>query len=241
VILTAHQPVYLPWLGLYHKIALADNFCIFDIAQYQNKDFNNRNRIKTNAGSIWLSVPVESKGHYEKSLKDIKIVNNGWNRKHFKSIDLAYRKAPFYSKYIDQLEFLLLGNSYTYLADLNFSTLEFGLKSLGIDLPILTASNFAFEGVKSDLVLDMCRKLGANNYLFGTQGKDYADISSFIKSNVKPYFQEYIHPVYPQLHGEFEPYMSIIDLLFNVGDKSLSVVMSGNISRLESINLNPSL
>lgn len=241
MILTAHQPVYLPWLGLYHKIALADNFCIFDIAQYQNKDFNNRNRIKTNAGSIWLSVPVESKGHYEKSLKDIKIVNNGWNRKHFKSIDLAYRKAPFYSKYIDQLEFLLLGNSYTYLADLNFSTLEFGLKSLGIDLPILTASNFAFEGVKSDLVLDMCRKLGANNYLFGTQGKDYADISSFIKSNVKPYFQEYIHPVYPQLHGEFEPYMSIIDLLFNVGDKSLSVVMSGNISRLESINLNPSL
>ena len=241
MILTAHQPVYLPWLGLFHKIALADKFCIFDIAQYQNKDFNNRNRIKTNAGSIWLSVPVESKGHYEKSLKDIKIVNNGWNRKHFKSIDLAYRKAPFYSKYIDQLEILLLGKPYTYLADLNISTLEFGLKSLGIDLPILTASNFAFEGVKSDLVLDMCRKLGANNYLFGTQGKDYADISSFIKSNVKPYFQEYIHPVYPQLHGEFEPYMSIIDLLFNVGDKSLSVVMSGNISRLESINLNPSL
>ena len=241
MILTAHQPVYLPWLGLFHKIALADKFCIFDIAQYQNKDFNNRNRIKTNAGSIWLSVPVESKGHYEKSLKDIKIVNNGWNRKHFKSIDLAYRKAPFYAKYIDQLEILLLGKPYTYLADLNFSTLEFGLKSLGIDLPILTASNFAFEGVKSDLVLDMCRKLGANNYIFGIQGKDYADISSFIKSNVKPYFQEYIHPVYPQLHGEFEPYMSIIDLLFNVGDKSLSVVMSGNISRLESINLNPSL
>lgn len=240
MILTAHQPVYLPWLGLFHKIALADKFCIFDIAQYQNKDFNNRNRIKTNTGSIWLSVPVESKGHYEKSLKDIKIVNNGWNRKHFKSIDLAYRKAPFYAKYIDQLEILLLGKPYTYLADLNFSTLEFGLKSLGIDLPILTASNFAFEGLKSDLVLDMCRKLGANNYLFGTQGKDYADISSFIKSNVKPYFQEYIHPVYPQLHGEFEPYMSIIDLLFNVGDKSLSVVMSGNISRLESINLNPS-
>ena len=232
MILTAHQPVYMPWLGLFHKIAIAEKFCIFDIAQYQTKDFNNRNKIKTNAGSMWLSVPVESKGHFEKSLKDIRIVNDGWNKKHFKSIDLAYRKAPFYSEYIGQLEVLLMEKTYTYLADLNFATLEFGLKSLGIDVPIVTASSFDFQGSKSDLVLDMCQKLGASDYIFGNQGKDYADVNSFLSCKVTPYFQEYVHPVYPQLHGEFEPYMSVVDLLFNVGQKSIDIIMSGNIASI---------
>jgi len=229
MILTAHQPVYLPWLGLFHKIALADQFCIFDIAQYQTKDFNNRNKIKTHTGSLWLSVPVESKNHLEKKLCDIKIVNDGWNRKHFKSIDIAYRKAPFYSLYIEQLEKILLNTSYTYLADLNFATLEFGLQSLGIEVPIVTASRYEFEGYKSDLVLDMCKKLAADDYIFGAQGKNYADVEAFLAAGVTPHFQDYQHPVYPQQHGEFEPYMSVIDLLFNVGPKSLEVLMSGNI------------
>jgi hypothetical protein len=233
MILTAHQPVYLPWLGLFHKIALAEKFCIFDIAQYQTKDFNNRNKIKTNAGAIWLSVPVESKDHLEKSLKDIKVINNGWNKKHFKSIDLAYRKAPFYSRYIGELEEMLMGQSYVYLADLNLATLNYGLKNLGIEVPIVTASSFNFQGKKSELVLDMCKNLGANDYIFGAQGKNYADSKSFLDSGIRPHFQEYIHPVYPQLHGEFEPYMSLIDLLFNVGPDSLSVIMSGNIKALE--------
>jgi hypothetical protein len=228
--LTAHQPVYLPWLGLFHKIALAERFCIFDIAQYQTKDFNNRNKIKTHAGSIWLSVPVESKNHFEKKVCDIKVVNDGWNRKHFKSIDIAYRKAPFYSLYIEQLERILLNTSYKYLADLNFATLEFGMKSLGIDVPIVTASSFDFQGYKSDLVLDMCKKLGAKHYIFGAQGKNYANVDSFLSAGIIPHFQEYKHPVYSQLHGEFEPYMSFIDLLFNVGPMSLEVLMSGNVS-----------
>ena len=232
MILTAHQPVYLPWLGLFHKIALADRFCIFDIAQYQTKDFNNRNKIKTNAGPIWLSVPVESKNHFEKKLSDIKIVNDGWNRKHFKSIDLAYKKAPYYSHYIGQLEGILASKTYTYLADLNLATLDFGLRSLGIDVPIVTASEHDFEGAKSDLVLDMCRKLGANGYIFGAQGRNYAEVDSFVNCGINVEFQEYKHPQYSQLHGAFEPNMSVIDLLFNVGPNSFKVLMSGNVGAL---------
>ena len=234
MILTAHQPVYLPWLGLFHKIALSERFCIFDIAQYQTKDFNNRNKIKTNTVPIWLSVPVESKDHFDKKLCDIKIINNGWNRKHFKSIDLAYRKAPFYSDYIGKLESILALTTYTYLVDLNLATLEFGLKSLGISVPIVTASSYDFQGNKSELVLDMCKKLGASEYIFGAQGRDYADVDSFSNCSIKPHFQEYKHPVYPQLHGPFEPYMSVIDLLFNVGPDSHEVLMSGNVISLST-------
>ena len=233
MILTAHQPVYLPWLGLFHKIALSERFCIFDIAQYQTKDFNNRNKIKTNTVPIWLSVPVESKDHFDKKLCDIKIINNGWNRKHFKSIDLAYRKAPFYTDYIGRLESILAITTYTYLVDLNLATLEFGLRSLGINVPIVTASSYDFQGNKSELVLDMCKKLGASEYIFGAQGRDYADVDSFASCSIKPHFQEYKHPVYPQLHGPFEPNMSVIDLLFNVGPNSHEVLMSGNVISLD--------
>ena len=237
MILTAHQPVYLPWLGLFHKIALAEKFCIFDIAQYQNKDFNNRNKIKTNAGPIWLSVPVESKSHFGKKLSDIRIVHDGWNKKHFKSIDFAYKKAPFYTTYIGLLEEILLKTHFDFLADLNFATLMFGLNALGIDRPICKASDYDFQGQKSDLVLDMCLKLGASQYICGAMGRGYADVPSFRKQEITPFFQEYTHPVYQQIYGNFEPFMSVIDLLFNCGPCSLEVLMAGNIISLGQSDL----
>ena len=229
MILTAHQPVYLPWLGLFHKIALAEQFCIFDIAQYQKKDFNNRNKIKTHTGPIWLSVPVESKDHFSKTLAQIRIINNGWNRKHFTSIDLAYRRAPYYREYIGELEEILVARTYDHLADLNRATLEFGLRALNIKTPMVTATDFEFRGQKSDLVLDMCKQLGANTYIFGAQGRNYADVAAFAAAGIDARFQDYQHPTYPQQHGAFEPYMSVIDLLFNVGPESANFLMSGNV------------
>jgi hypothetical protein len=223
VILTAHQPVYLPWLGLFHKIALAERYCIFDVAQYQTKDFNNRNKIKTQAGA--------SKNHYEKRIADVRIVNDGWNRKHVKSIELAYKKAPYFEQYFPPLR-EILATPYELLTDLNTAMLELFLRQLGIAIPIVRATDYALEGTKSDLVLDMCLKLGADRYVFGAQGRNYADVDAFEKAGVRPYFQAYEHPVYPQLHGTFEPFMSVIDLLYNVGPESLNVLMSGNITSL---------
>ncbi|MDP9110597.1 MAG: WbqC family protein, partial [Candidatus Eremiobacteraeota bacterium] len=230
----AHQPVYLPWLGLFHKIALADHFCVFDVAQYQTKDFNNRNKIKTNAGAIWLTVPVESKGHFEKQISTVRIINNGWNRKHLKSIELAYKKAPFFDEYFPPLE-ALLQREFTLLTDLNTQMLELLLRQLGIDVPISLATALGLEGKKSDLVLDMCLKLGASEYVFGAQGRNYANIENFLGRGVRPHFQSYVHPVYKQLHGAFEPYMSVIDLLYNTGPSSLSILMSGNLKELKQI------
>jgi hypothetical protein len=103
---------------------------------------------------------------------------------------------------------------------------------LGINVQIVIASSFNFQGRKSNLVLDMCKKLGATDYIFGVQGKNYADAQNFLDHNINLTFQNYVHPVYPQLHGDFEPYMSFIDLLFNVGPKALEVIMRDNINSL---------
>jgi hypothetical protein len=236
MVLTAHQPVYLPWLGLFHKIALAEKFCVFDIVQYQTKDYNNRNKIKTHAGSIWLSVPVESKNHLLKSICDIRIIHDGWNRKHFKSIKFSYEKAPYYKDYINVLEEYLLGKHYVFLTELNTQMLVMFLELLGIQVPLVKASDYEILGKKSDLVLDMCLKLGATDYIFGEQGKDYADVGSFLRNGVSVYFQEYNHPVYHQVNGEFLPYMSVIDLIFNAGPASRNIIMSGNANSIRELH-----
>ena len=229
MILTAHQPVYLPWLGLFHKIALADLFCYFDIVQYQRKDYNNRNKIKTSNGELWLSVPVESKNHLSKNVSKILIVQDNWVKKHLKSIELNYKKTPFFKDYFPELQSILINDSKDSLGYLNLKLLEYFMECLKIDTPIVKASDYSFEGIGSDLVLDMCVKLGADNYIFGEQGKNYADVKAFKEAEIVVEFQNYIHPVYRQMGRDFLPYMSIIDLLFNEGDKSYEILMSNNI------------
>lgn len=228
MVLTAHQPVYLPWLGLFHKIALADLFCYFDIVQYQKKDYNNRNKIKTKNGELWLSVPVQSKNHFEKNVSEILIIQNEWVKKHIKSIELNYKKTPFFDLYFPEIKTILTNDSKESLGHLNLQLLEYFLECLGINTPVVKASDYNFKGKGSNLVLDMCVKLGANKYIFGEQGKNYADIDSFKDAGVEVYFQKYKHPIYKQIGWNFLPYMSVIDLLFNTGEESYKILMSGD-------------
>jgi len=234
LILSAHQPVYLPWLGLFHKIALADCFCIFDIAQYQKEDFNNRNKIKTANGSLLLTVPVNAKGRFNDQIKNTKIANQQWSRMHFKAIYFNYKKTPFFNNYIGELEAIYLGKEYEYLSDLNTTMLNFFLEKLDIKTKIITASDYNFVGQKSDLVLNMCQKLNAEKIIFGGNGKDYVDVDSFKKYDIETIFQEYSHPVYKQCFQKegFLSHLSIIDLLFNEGDRSKDIIMSGNLKKV---------
>jgi len=230
MILTAHQPVYLPWLGLFHKIAISDLYCYFDIVQYQRKDYNNRNKIKTHNGDIWLSVPVRSSGRLNSKINDIEIINNGWNKKHIRSIELNYSKAKYFEKYFNGIKKILL-NDYKYLSDLNYDILKYGLHALNIDTKVIKASDYDFSGSKSDLVLDMCVKLSADLYIFGKQGKEYANTDSFLDKSILTIFQDYKHPAYRQLHGDFIPNMCFLDLIFNHGSNSYNLLMLKNINK----------
>jgi hypothetical protein len=236
IILTAHQPVYIPWLGLFHKIALSDIFCVFDIVQYQRKDFNNRNKIKTSNGPIWLTVPVESSDRFSKDIADIKIINNDWHYKHLKSIELNYKKTFFFELYFERFK-NILEKKHEYLVDLNFDILIFLLEILEINTKVIKASDYSFSGEKSGLVLDMCVQLNSDIYIFGEQGKGYADTDSFLQKKIIPYFQEYKHPIYHQIRGDFEPYMSVLDLIFNIGPRCKEVLMSGNVSKNDILNM----
>lgn len=231
MILTAHQPVYLPWLGLFHKIALADLFISFDQVQYLPKDWNNRNRVKTAKGPIWLTAPVLRRGHLEKTISDIKINNTlPWVRKHWKTLLINYGKAPYFKKYADFFE-ETYSRHWDTLVELNEHMLGWFLDTLGIGTPVRSAAGYDFQGKGNDLVLDMCRKVGADLYIFGALGRDYADVHAFERAGIKVIFQDYHHPTYPQLYGDFVSHLSIVDLLFNCGEESLDVLMSGNLDR----------
>ena len=118
---------------------------------------------------------------------------------------------------------------WTYLSELNEHMLKWFLKELGISVTYYKASALHFVGAKSELVLDMCKKLGADSYVFGALGRDYAKVADFERAGIKVVFQDYKHPIYPQLHGDFVPYLSIVDLIFNCGERSLDILMSGNV------------
>jgi len=159
-----------------------------------------------------------------------------WQRKHWRSILGAYRGSPYFKTYADELE-TFYQKEWKLLSDLNFEMLEWFLRVLGIKTPVLKAADYKFEGTKSLLVLDMCHQLGADVYIFGALGKDYADEEAFKNAGVLPYFQEYHHPKYKQINGEFVSHLSTLDLLFNEGPNSLEILMSQNISRNEMIEM----
>lgn len=224
MILTAHQPMFMPWLGLFDKISRANTFCIFDDVPFERHGFGNRNQIKTHNGAQWLTVPVHLDDHLAKPAREVRICNDhNWRRKHLRSIELAYQKAPYFKFYWPGI-MMLYDDDVETLAEFNSRMLVVFMALLGIKVDIVKASERGFTGAKSDLVLDMCQKLGATEYWFGSQGRDYADLEAFARAGVKAHFQDYQHPVYEQLHGAFVPNMSILDLVMNCGPKSLRVL-----------------
>ena len=227
MILTAHQPSYLPWLGLFAKMAKSDVFVFLDTVSYSKWDWSSRNKIRTPDGWMWLTVPVLSRGKNNQLFTEVKIDNTKqWMRKHWKAIEMSYSRTPYFHLYKDFLEDVYQ-REWLYLADLDEHITRFLIDTLGIKIKFVKAStSLQLDGRKSSLVLDMCLKMKADVFIFGGEGQNYANVQDFESAGIQVVFQDYKHPVYPQLHGEFISNLSVTDLLFNCGPKSLDILMS---------------
>jgi hypothetical protein len=233
MILTAHQPAYLPWLGLFHKIVLADRFVLSNQLLHGGRDWTARNQILTSSGPLWLSVPCKKTGRSGERICEIEIDNRfPWRRKHWNMMRLNYAKARYFKRYADFFE-QTYAAEWASLDQLTTHMLRWFLAELGIHMTIERGSDFDFQGQKTNLIIDMCRKLGAGMFIFGALGRDYADVAALEAANIKAVFQEYVHPVYPQQHPGFTSHLSIVDLLFNCGPDSLEILMRGNLSRAD--------
>jgi hypothetical protein len=220
LIVSIHQPAHLPWLGYFSRIAASDVFVFLDNVQFEKNSFTNRNRIKTPNGPLWLTIPVVTHGHRQNIL-DIRVdEHQHWQKKQLRSIEQNYRSAACFKDRFERLTAIYRANE-EYLAEFCFRQLAFWLKELGISKPVVRASTLPVEGRKSDLLLELCRFLGATSYLSGPFGRNYLAEDKFELAGIKVEYQNYVQPVYPQLHGGFIPHLAVVDYWLNCADQNL--------------------
>ena len=218
------QPSYLPWLGYFEQIHRSHVFVLYDDVQFEKGSWRNRNRIKKPDGALWLTVPVLLKGRGFPLIRDVKINRSvQWQKKHIRGITQSYLKAPFFERYADDL-FKIMGRPWKFLIDLNLELTYWSAEQLGISTPLILASELGVPGSRVQRLIDIIHSLGGNHFYEGAAGRDYIDVPSFEKAGISVTFQDYEHPRYPQLHGDFVPYLSIVDLLFNCGLDSLNTL-----------------
>jgi len=230
VIVSAHQPAYLPWLGLLHKAALSDVFVLVDNVQFEKDSYINRNRLRSPEGWRWLTVPVASKGHLAATIEHLRVMQGPWQRKHWTAFKMFYAKTPYFKGHGSFLE-RTYQRKWEFLVDLCEDMLRYLFEAFEIRPKLLRASTLGIEGYKTDYVLELCRKTDASTFVFGALGRNYADVERFKKEGIRAVFQDYCHPTYPQAYSGFEQGMNAFDLLMNVGPRSREVLMSGNLTR----------
>jgi len=216
------QPQYMPYIGFFHKLMLSDTCVILDDVQYSKNDFFNRNKIKTAQGWCWLTIPVVAKN--TTLIKDVKINNSmSWREKHFKSILSNYKKAPFFDEHINFFE-SLYKKEWSDLTDLNMGIINYICEQLEISIKFIRSSSLGVLSTKTERLIDICKKLDADTYISGTGAKNYMKDELFKENKIELFYQDFEHPIYDQRFGDFEQFMSAIDLLFNKGHKSIEII-----------------
>ena len=218
------QPGYLPWLGFFDQLRRADVFIYYDDVQYDKHGWRNRNRIKTQTGPQWLTVPVLHHGRALPRILDVEIDRRQqWARKHVASLRQAYARAAYAALYLPELE-EMLGRPWERLVDLDIALVEMMSRWLGLSRRIERSSELNVPGQQSERLLRLCQHVGAGRYLSGSAARVYLDAGLFERNGISVEWQDFAHPIYRQLHGDFVPYLSTIDLLLNCGDESLAVL-----------------
>lgn len=212
------QSNYIPWKGYFHMMKKADVFVLFDTAQYTRRDWRNRNRIKTNNGLAWLTIPVNVKGNFYQSISETKISDPGWAAKHWKTLRHSYNKAPFFRYYEAFLEELYLDCKSEYLSEINLRFLQ-GISSLlDIEVELRWSREFDLIGDKTERLVNICKALNATRYVSGPAAHAYMEESLFTQADMTVEWMDYSqYPEYEQINGPFAHAVSILDLLFNVG------------------------
>lgn len=221
--ISIQQPEFFPWLGFFDKMLRVDKIVYLDNIQFKKRYFENRNRVRTYEGWTWIVTPVITKGRYKQNINEVEIDNSrAWRKKLIGTIEHNYRGAPFWQELGPELCRIVM-NPMNRLAELNLAVIQLMLKKMGLTTAWVLASSLNTQHHGSDLILEICEKMGAREYLSGRDGKEYLNLGMFEKKGISVHFQNFVHPIYHQFHGGFEQAMSVVDLYFNMGPKSIEV------------------
>ena len=216
--LSIHQSQYIPWPAYFKKIALSDKFVILDNVQYQKNGVQNRNKLRNKNGEFWLTIPVS--GSIQDKINEKKYSDEKWKRKHFQSITQSYSKSLGWKEHNAAIEAIYL-DSKEFINEINISFIKYFVSCMEIETELHLASRINATGSKSELVLNICKELKATDYVSGVGSKEYLDLVEFDNNSIKISFIESINPFYDQIHGDFIPNLSFLDMLMNVEKKNL--------------------
>ncbi|MDH5896549.1 WbqC family protein [Vibrio splendidus] len=220
------QSNYIPWKGVFDMINQVDTFVFFEDVDYTNRDWRTRNKIRTNSGSKWLTVPVKKMPRGTK-ICDIRIANDGkWQKKHKSTISQSYSKAKYFQEYKWILDDIY-DTEWDSLSDFNIYTTKLICDLLGIQCNFVNSKDIESIGVKDDKLISICKSLSADYYLSGPSAKNYIDNDKFEEESIELAYIDYSgYPEYSQVQDDFEHYVSVLDVIFNCGPDSRSHIVN---------------
>ena len=217
-----HQPDFVPYLGFFHRFLQADFFIALDHVQYVNgssRAWTHRDKIKTDQGEKWLTVSVK-KAPRDTAINQIELsTDTGWRQDNLRLLEHNYRKAPFYVELMPEIE-RLYARPFLLLRDFNMASIEMLMEMLDVCIPWVWSSSLDPAGAKNELLVDLLQKVSATHYLSGVGARNYFRPEPFAQAGIEVVWQDFTHPVYAQQFGEFVPYLSALDVLFNHGIKA---------------------
>lgn len=227
MIVSTNQPLFAPFPGFFSKAYLSDTMVILDEVQFpRGFTWITRNRFKNDAGTLWITIPVWRKDLAPQKINEVIIYPEGrWRKKHLMSLKTSYAHAPYLSDHVDFLEEMFSGK-FARLVDLNMSIIRYVQTHLMIDTPLIMLSDLGIRGKGTELLLEICRKVGASEYLAQRSAEKHLDKELLSSSGIKLRFFDPPVPVYPQLWGKFLRNLSTFDLLLNCGPKGRDILFS---------------
>lgn len=232
------QPSYIPWRGYFHQIQKAEVFVFYDDVQYDDRGWRNRNRIKTPEGGQWLTIPVLSKGAQVRGtpILDIRISwERPWARKHWERIRHCYARAPFFDRYAPLVQSFYERRDER-LADLTIDVTVALARELGCGLTrFVRSSELGVQGERMDRLMGLLERVGGTHYISGPSARDYIDEARLERAGIRLEYMTYDYPEYPQLHGAYDPQLSILDLLFMTGPDAPRYVWGARPDALDGV------
>ncbi len=226
MILSTTQPYFAPYPGFFYKANLADMVVVLDEVQFpQSTTWVTRNRFKNDQGTLWMTIPVLKKGLGLQRIRGVQICHHGnWRTKHLRSFRSAYAHAPYLADHLGLLE-RVLSTDYDFILNLNMEIIRYVLDFLNITTQVTMMSQLNVSGKGQQLVIDICKTVGATQYQVQTSALTYYDRNRFENAGIELVALKIPEFIYPQMWGDFIANLSILDMMFNLGAKTRDIVL----------------
>jgi WbqC-like protein family len=229
LLVSVHQPNFMPWLRLLDKILASDVYIAYDTVQYTKSEYHARQRVRTHTGEPWLSVPLRSIPGQRQLIGQVRLdPRQPFRARHLKTLRIGYAKTPFFAEVYGLVD-EVYGRGQERLADLNLDLIEAFCRYLGSPVRIVRASSMPHAGDNTQRLIELVRHVGGTVHLTSTHGSErqYIDWPRVLAAGIAVRAQRFEHPTYDQAWPGFVADLAALDMLFCRGPDTARTLAAG--------------